>query len=103
MAKKKTDWTLERLFGEVVATRREELDLNQEELAFRAGLSTSTIQKYEAGQREPRARAIIQLADALEVDSDFLFQNSRWVRPQIGEKGHFEHRDLTNSETSAPK
>lgn len=93
MATKKSDWTLEELFGEVVAKRRKELGIDQEELAHRAGLSTSAIQKYEAGEREPRARAIIQLAEALEMSADGLFRHSRWIRPTIGEKGRFEHRD----------
>lgn len=91
MAQKKTDWTLEKLFGEVVAQRRRALKMGQETLAHRAGLSPSAIQKYEEGKREPRARAIVQLAEALEMSADDLFTHSQWVRPKIGEKGHFEH------------
>jgi transcriptional regulator with XRE-family HTH domain len=93
VAKRKLDWTLEKRFGEVVAERRDQLDLNQEELAHRAGLSLSTIQKYEAGEREPRARAIIQLAEALEISADRLFRHTHWVRPGIGHQGRFEHAD----------
>jgi transcriptional regulator with XRE-family HTH domain len=91
VAKKKLDWTVEKLFGQVVAKRRKKLGIDQEELAHRAGLDTTTIQKYEAGEREPRARAILQLANALEMSADDLFKDSRWVRPRIGEEGHFEH------------
>jgi ribosome-binding protein aMBF1 (putative translation factor) len=93
VAKKKLDWTLEKRFGEVVAARRNQLGLNQDELAHRAGLALSTIQKYEAGEREPRARAIIQLAQALEISSDSLFRHTHWVRPSIGSKGRFEHTE----------
>jgi transcriptional regulator with XRE-family HTH domain len=97
VAKRKLDWTLEQRFGEVVAERRAELDLNQDELAHRAGLSLSTIQKYEAGEREPRARAIIQLAEALEISADSLFRHTRWIRPSIGQKGRFEHTGDTET------
>lgn len=85
------DWRLERYFGEVVVERRLELGLSQEEVASRSGLSISAIQKYEAGEREPRARAILQLADALEISADALFKHSRWVRPSLGDIGHFDH------------
>jgi transcriptional regulator with XRE-family HTH domain len=91
VAKRKLDWTLEKRFGEVVAARRGQLDLTQDELADRTGLSLSTIQKYEAGEREPRARAIIQLAQGLEISVDSLFRHTQWVRPSIGSKGRFEH------------
>ena len=92
MGKKKTDWTLEKLFGEVDTRQRKKLGLSQEDLAHRAGLSTSTIQKYEAGEREPRARALLQLADALDVTTDVLLENSHWVRPKVGAKGYIQHR-----------
>jgi transcriptional regulator with XRE-family HTH domain len=92
VAAKKTDWTLEKRLGEVVTREREALDLSQEELAHRAGLSTSTIQKYEAGEREPRARALLQLASALEVSSDVLLEHSHWVQPKIGAKGYIHSR-----------
>ena len=92
MATKKTDWTLEERLGEVITREREALDLSQEELAHRSGLSTSAIQKYEAGEREPRARALLQLADALEISTDALLEHSHWVRPKFGAKGHIHSR-----------
>ncbi|MBN9622306.1 MAG: helix-turn-helix transcriptional regulator, partial [Actinobacteria bacterium] len=92
VATKKTDWTLEKRLGEVVTREREALDLSQEDLAHRAGLSTSTIQKYEAGEREPRARALLQLASALEVSADVLLEHSHWVQPKIGAKGYIHSR-----------
>jgi transcriptional regulator with XRE-family HTH domain len=92
VATKKTDWTLEKRFGEVVTREREALGLSQEDLADRSGLSTTTIQKYEAGEREPRARALIQLASALEVTPDVLLEHSHWVQPKIGSKGYIHSR-----------
>ena len=92
VAAKKTDWTLEKRLGEVVTRQRKKRKLSQEELAYRSGLSTSTIQKYEAGEREPRSRALLQLASALEISTDTLLADSRWVQPKIGAAGYIHTR-----------
>jgi transcriptional regulator with XRE-family HTH domain len=86
------DRTVEKLLGLEVTKRREELDLTQEELAFRAGLSTSTIQKYEAGEREPRAKALLHLARGLETTTEALLSRSNWVPPEPGREGYMQHR-----------
>jgi transcriptional regulator with XRE-family HTH domain len=92
VAKEGKDRTLEELFGQEVTRRREKLGLTQEELAFRAGLGTNTIQKYEAGEREPRAKALVKLASALETSPTELLSHSSWVQPAIGRTGYLEHR-----------
>lgn len=92
MAKKKTDWTLEKRFGERITGCRKKLGLTQEQLAHDSGLSPSTIQKYEAGEREPRARALLQLAEALKTDASTLLKDSQWVPPKVGRTGYIKSR-----------
>lgn len=52
--------------------RRQQLHLTQADLALRAGISQTQISKYEIGQNEPTAYAIIQLAKALNTSSDWI-------------------------------
>ncbi|MDQ6693078.1 MAG: tetratricopeptide repeat protein [Chloroflexota bacterium] len=55
------------LFALWVRERRKELDLTQEALAQRAGLSASAVWKIEVGQRKPSLEAAQMLAEALRV------------------------------------
>jgi len=59
--------------GDRLRKVRDERLLSQRELAERAGLSPTTIQKLESGRvDEPHPRTIRKLADALEVDANEL-------------------------------
>jgi transcriptional regulator with XRE-family HTH domain len=53
---------------------REKLNLTQEELAEKAGVSTRTIQRIEIGT-EPKGHTLKVLAKALEISEDDLKEN----------------------------
>lgn len=55
------------LFAQLLRDRRKALRLTQAELAERAGLSFSAVQKLEAGQRRPSHQLAEALADALRI------------------------------------
>lgn len=55
-----------------IAQKRMELGLNQTELAQRAGLKPAAINQYESGERRPSYEALIKLAGALKVSTDYL-------------------------------
>lgn len=57
--------------GQRVAWARERLELSQEELARKAGVSQSTIGNIEAGIRA-RPRQLLELAKALNVTQEWL-------------------------------
>lgn len=60
-------------FGEKVKTLRKEHGLSQSELAAVIGVSSRTLQNYEAGISHPRQRSIYKkLADALGCDQNYL-------------------------------
>lgn len=60
------EWSsLCRAFGAAVRTRREELDLSQEELGFRSELDRTYISGIERGVRNPTLKIIGRLAKAL--------------------------------------
>lgn len=56
---------------------RSQLDLTQEELAHRAGLSTRYVSKIETGKASPTVTALGQLAEALGVKPGELVRQRR--------------------------
>jgi Zn-dependent peptidase ImmA (M78 family)/DNA-binding XRE family transcriptional regulator len=55
-----------------IAQRRKELGFNQTELSQKAGLKPAAINQYESGERRPSFEALIKLAGALKVSTDYL-------------------------------
>ena len=51
---------------------RLEKGLTQTQLAEKAGINQSMIARWERGEREPIASAVVKLADALECTCDYL-------------------------------
>lgn len=69
------DWSeYAQRFATSLRATRERLNLSQEDVAYRAGLTRFTYQKYEKGESRPGApvnpslRSLIGIAQALEVD-----------------------------------
>lgn len=64
---------MDRQIGEIIAARRKELGLTQEELALRVGYkSKSTINKIELGINQLRQKKIVAFADALDTTPSYL-------------------------------
>ncbi|MCY3917318.1 MAG: helix-turn-helix transcriptional regulator [Chloroflexi bacterium] len=61
-------------FGKAMKSRRLELGISQEELAFRAGLHRTYISNLERGRKGPSLRVAIRLAFALEMSAPDLVQ-----------------------------
>lgn len=63
------DWVLTRRkqLGHRIAALRKAAGLSQDQLAVLAGVDRRTIQRYEAGARDPRFADLLLLADALGV------------------------------------
>lgn len=62
----------ELLFKELLQQTRKMRELNQEELAKKAGLASTAISHFESGARKPSFDNLRKLADALEVSIDYL-------------------------------
>ncbi|MGC2303602.1 MAG: helix-turn-helix transcriptional regulator [Candidatus Binatus sp.] len=60
-------------FGEVIRTRRRELDLTQDEVAARIKISTPYIGHLESGKRHPSDKIVTKLAEVLGLDNRELF------------------------------
>lgn len=55
-----------------IAQKRKDMGLNQTELAQKAGLKPAAINQYESGERRPSFEALLKLAGALKVSTDYL-------------------------------
>jgi transcriptional regulator with XRE-family HTH domain len=63
----------------VLKASREEAGLTQRELADRLGKPRSFISKIESGERIPRINEFCDLAKAMKLDPELLFQRFwRW-------------------------
>jgi len=58
--------------AELIKKYRKECGITQEQLCEAAGISISTLKKYETGMRNPKAEQLRKIADALGV-SDKVF------------------------------
>jgi transcriptional regulator with XRE-family HTH domain len=63
-------------FARRLKAARELRQLNQAELAERAGLQATAISHFETGTRRPSFDNLRRLADALEVTTDYLLGRS---------------------------
>lgn len=70
MAKAKK--SVEQLLGDAIRTRREELGLSQEQLAFESGLHRTYISQLERGMKSPTIRVLFTLAKALDIEPQKL-------------------------------
>ena len=63
-------------FGQRLRERREELGISRAELAARLGVSKSAVSNYETGYNAVREDILLRLFDILEVDPNYLYQDS---------------------------
>ena len=75
VAKRKSDRSTARAkeFGEVIRSRRRELDLTQNEVASRIKTSTPYVGHLESSKRHPSDKIVTRLAEVLGFDNRELF------------------------------
>jgi transcriptional regulator with XRE-family HTH domain len=62
------------IFAQILRARREELRLNQRDLAARLGVKQQTVSRWESGIAVPRPDRVTQLAGVLGMDRGHLLQ-----------------------------
>ncbi len=60
-------------FAEAIRTKRRELNLTQDELAARIGISTPYVGHLESGKRHPSDKIVAKMAAALDLGNRELF------------------------------
>ena len=73
MTKRRKPPDIRERFGFAVRSRRDELELTQEDLAEKSGLHRTYISDIERGARNPSLVIIEKLATALELQLSALF------------------------------
>ena len=69
--KSKEGFILETI-GYRISKARRYMNMNQKELALKANIPEGSLSRYENDIREPKAQALVQIADALKVSTDYL-------------------------------
>ncbi|MFE7973022.1 helix-turn-helix domain-containing protein [Streptomyces shenzhenensis] len=77
------DWVVTRRLqlGHRIASRRKAAGISQDALAERTGMDRRSIQRYEAGRRDPGFSDLLLIADALDVPVTYLVQDKEGPRP----------------------
>jgi transcriptional regulator with XRE-family HTH domain len=78
--------TLTAKFGRAVRSRRLELGISQEELAWRGGVNRSYITDIERGFRNPSLKTIAKLADALQTPLYVLLRDLEMLQEKPPDK-----------------
>jgi transcriptional regulator with XRE-family HTH domain len=60
-------------FGDLIRSKRREMDLTQVEVAARIGISTPYIGHLESGKRHPSDKTVTKFAEVLGIDNRELF------------------------------
>lgn len=71
-----------KVVGDRIRILRTEKGLSQEDLAHKAGVSTSHVGKLERGQKNPSLSSIEKVTNALEITLEDLF---KYIQPSFGE------------------
>lgn len=59
---------LQKLLGERIKKRREELKLNQGELASKLQIGRTSVSNIEAGRQQPPLNVLYEICNALDID-----------------------------------
>ena len=80
------------IFRERLREARKLRGYNQEELAEKAKMPSSSVAHFEGGTRKPSFESLRRLANALEVTTDYLL--GRADNPEMAQAGDPLYRDV---------
>lgn len=90
-------------FSERFKELRVNHNLSQQELASQLGISKSSVNMYERGEREPGLVTLEKIADYFNVDMDYLLGNSVYANKFDWLKQQSKVDDPQIKETSLPE
>ncbi len=67
--------------GEFIASQRRAAEMSLRQLAERAGISNPYVSQIERGLRKPSAEVLGQLANALHVSAETLYEHAGFLDP----------------------
>ena len=93
-------------FDKILRLLRNEKGMSQQELADALGISKSSINMYERGERQPNFEVLEAIADFFNVDIDYLLGRSNKTTKIINPQtiaAHFDGNEYTEEELSKIK
>ena len=88
-------------FDKILKLLRNERNMSQQELADALGISKSSINMYERGERQPNFEILETIADYFNVDIDYLLgrttKTTKLIKPQTI-AAHFDGDEYTEEE-----
>jgi len=76
------DKSKESNLGEIIKQQRVMMSLTLQELAHKAGVSSSHLGRIERGERLPSGKVLRKIAKALELDESLLMVMAGYLSPQ---------------------
>jgi len=76
--------------GYRISKARRYMNMNQKELALKANIPEGSLSRYENDIREPKAQALVQIADALKVSTDYLTDEMEIQNNSLADKSDEE-------------
>lgn len=89
--------------GEKIQILREELNLNQRELADLVGITEATLSRYENNKREPKGLILAKLAKTLNVSTDYLLDETLTKKIPYGKHNELSQNEIIDIEKEAEK
>ena len=93
-------------FDKILKLFRNESQLSQQELADALGISKSSINMYERGERQPNFEVLETIADYFNVDIDYLLGRTSKTTKVINPNtlaAHFDGNEYTEDELNRIK
>lgn len=88
-------------FDKILKMLRNEKNMSQQELADALGISKSSINMYERGERQPNFETLETIADYFNVDIDYLLgrtnKTTKIIKPTTI-AAHFDGDEYTEAE-----
>ena len=89
--------------GEKIQILREELNLNQRELADLVGITEATLSRYENNKREPKGLILAKLPKTLNVSTDYLLDETLTKKIPYGNHNELSQNEIIDIEKEAEK
>ena len=88
-------------FSNILRLLRSERDMSQQELADSLGISKSSVNMYERGERQPNFETLELIADYFNVDLDYLLgrtEKTTHIIPPSTVAAHFDGTEYSEEQ-----
>lgn len=66
---------MDAVVGKRIKRARDKINISQQDLSKKIGMSNSVLSRIESGERPARSDELVKIADALDVTTEYLLDN----------------------------